>query len=284
MPGAAGDAGAAGAPGTAGTGSGRPSGPSAGCNADIPNEPLGKSVEHTMTVTVAPAYRPQYTMRKYYTTMPVGYQTTTPYPVVFWGPGCGATGPEGSSVTGASYINKILYVQMLSVTGCFQAGKQGTADSPDGPYFDQMLAEVEARYCIDKGKVYAAGTSSGAWMANFLACERGNVVRGTAADSGGLQHDHGTCTGGAAVMEMPGDTTSAIVNGFDIGVGPARDLFIMLNGCSATPMMTTFAKATNCKIYGGCASPVVWCDTGGSHQAGNGFIAESAWQFWNTLQ
>jgi hypothetical protein len=284
--GTGGTTGAGGTSGAAGATGGRPSGPSAGCTAEVPNEPIGKSVQHNMMVMVAPAYQPQYVMRKYYTTIPMGYNPdpANPYPVVFWGPGCGATGPEGSSVTGASYINKILYVQMLSVTGCFQAGKQGTADSPDGPYFDQMLAEVEQRYCIDKGKVFAAGTSSGAWMANFLACERGNVIRGTAADSGGLQHDHGTCTGGAAVMEMPGDTTSAIVNGFDIGAGPARDLFIMINGCSTMPMATSFAKATNCQIYGNCASPVVWCNTGGAHQAGNGFIAESAWQFWNTLK
>jgi hypothetical protein len=271
--------------GAAGMGGGR-SGPSAGCTAAVPNEPIGKFATHTMMVTVAPAYQPQYVMRKYYTTMPMGYNPdpNKPYPVIFWGPGCGATGPEGSTVSGASYINQILYVQMLSVTGCFQAGKQGTADSPDGPYFDQMLAEVEAHYCIDKGKVFAAGTSSGAWMANFLGCTRGNVIRGIAADSGGLQHDHGTCTGGAAAMEFPGDTTSAVVNGFDIGVGPARDLFIMLNGCSTTPVTMPFGKANNCQFYGNCANPVVFCNTGGSHQAGNSYIPDSAWQFWNTLK
>jgi hypothetical protein len=207
-----------------------------------------------------------------------------PYPVIFWGPGCGATGPEGSTVSGASYINQILYVQMLSVTGCFQAGKQGTADSPDGPYFDQMLAEVEAHYCVDKAKVFAAGTSSGSWMANFLGCTRGNVIRGIAADSGGLQHDHGTCTGGAAAMEFPGDSTDVQEGGFDIGVGPARDLFIMLNGCSTTPTTMAFGKANNCQFYGNCANPVAFCNTGGAHQSGNSFIPDSAWQFWNTLK
>src|SRR4029077_14792959 len=137
-----------------------------------------------------------------------------------------------------------LYVQMLSVTGCFQAGKSGTADSPEGPYFDQMLSEIEARYCIDKGKLFAAGTSSGAWLSNYLACARGNVLRGVAADSGGLQFDHGTCTGGAAVMEMPGDETTATVNGHEIGVANARDIFIMANGCSKTSTGTmTFGKA-----------------------------------------
>jgi poly(3-hydroxybutyrate) depolymerase len=290
--GAAGTTGAAGATGTAGTTgaagaagtTGGPSGPSAGCTADIPNEQIGKAIQHNMTVTVAPAYKAMYTSRKYFTTMPMKYDPTKPYPVVFWGPGCGATGSEGSSFTTGHFLTDILYVQLLSVTGCFQAGKQGTADSPDGPYFDQALAEVEAHYCVDKSKVFVAGTSSGAWLSNYLACARGNVIRGAAADSGGLQHDHGTCTGGAAVMEMPGDSTTTIEGGFDIGSGPARDLFIKLDACSMTATTMSFAMANNCQVYGACSSPVVWCDVGGAHQSGNQKIAESAWTFWNTLK
>jgi len=250
----------------------------------VPNEPIGKAVQHNMMVTVAAAYQPQYVMRKYFTTMPMNYDPTKPYPVVFWGPGCGATGSEGSSFTTGHFLTDIIYVQGVSITGCFQAGKQGTADSPDGPYFDQAIAEVEARYCVDKARIFAAGTSSGAWLSNYLACARGNVIRGVAADSGGLQHDHGTCTGGAAVMEMPGDSTSTPVGGFDIGSGPARDMFITLNGCSMTPTTMAFGKANTCQVYGNCASPVVWCNVGGAHQSGNQVIAESAWAFWNTLK
>ncbi len=262
----------------------RHSGPSAWCTLEAPTDPIGKATMHTLVVNVAPAYASNYTNRKYFTTLPMSFDPKKPYPVVFWGPGCGATGSEGSSFTSGHFLTDILYVQLLSVTGCFQAGKEGTADSPDGPYFDQVLAEVESKYCVDKGKLFAAGTSSGAWLSNYLACARGNVLRGTAADSGGLQQAHGTCTGGAAVMEMPGDSTTTIENGFDIGSGPARDLFIKLNGCSMTPTTMTFAKANNCQVYGGCDSPVVWCNVGGAHQSGNQVIAESAWTFWNTLK
>jgi hypothetical protein len=271
---------------TAGTNgaSGRPSGPSAGCTADPPTDAVGKQVLHTLMVNVAPKYAPASVNRKYYTTLPTGWVPTKPYPMVFFGPGCGATGPEGSSFTTGHFLTDIIYIELLSVTGCFQAGKQGTADSPDGPYFDQALAEVEAKYCVDKGKVFVAGTSSGAWLSNYLACARGNVVRGAAADSGGLQHDHGTCTGGAAVMEMPGDSTSINEGGFDIGSGPARDLFIKQNGCSMTPTTMAFGTAKTCQIYGGCDSPVVWCNVGGAHQSGAQVIAESAWAFWNTLK
>jgi hypothetical protein len=284
--GAAGVTGAAGSTATAGTSgaSGRPSGPSAACKLEAPFDPIGKAVVHNLVVSSVAAKYPTYVNRKYFTTLPMNYDPTKAYPMVFWGPGCGATSSEGSSFTTGHFLSDILYVQLLSVTGCFQAGHEGTADSPDGPYFDMVLADVEAKYCVDQAKVSVAGTSSGAWLSNYLACARGNVVRGAAADSGGLHHDHGTCTGGAAMMEMPGDSTTVNVGGFDIGAGQARDIFIKLNGCSMTPTTMTFGKANNCQVYGGCASPVVWCNVGGAHQSGNQVIAEAAWAFWNTLK
>jgi poly(3-hydroxybutyrate) depolymerase len=288
--------GTAGAIAITGAGGGRPSGPTAACNADAPADPIQKAVEHDLVVTVASKYMPAYVSRKYFTTLPMGFNPKTPYPVVFYGQGCGQTGSEGSSFTSGHFLTDIFYVQLIPAAvdgktvvpsdgspGCFQAGKQGFADSPDGPYFDQVLAEIEQKYCIDKGKLYVAGSSSGAWLSNYLACARGNVLRGAAADSGGLQHDHGTCTGGAAIMEMPGDTTSSLVGGFDIGVGPARDTFIATNGCSKTATAMTFGSG-NCQLYAGCDSPVVWCDVGGGHQSGQGVIAADAWAFWSTLK
>jgi polyhydroxybutyrate depolymerase len=288
--------GTAGATGSAGTGGARPSGPSAGCKASAPTDPLRKPVEHDMTVTVAAKYGAAYASRKYFTTLPMNWNPTNPYPIVFFGQGCGASGPEGSPFTGGHFVTDVIYVDMIPATvdgktvvpsdgapGCFQAGKQGLADSPDGPYFDKMLGEIEQEYCIDEGKVFVAGTSSGAWLSNYLACSRGNVIRGAAADSGGLQHDHGTCTGGAAMMEMPGDSASSIVGGFDIGVAPARDTFIMTNACSMTATTMKFGNSS-CQLYSGCGSPVAYCNVGGGHQSGLCCIGDAGWDFWMMLK
>ena len=293
---------AGGAGGTLGGGGttsagGRPSGPSAGCTKAPPDEALGSGVIHMLDVTgMAAVYAPGYTHRKYCTTMPKNYDPTKAYPVVFFGPGCGATACEGNAFTGRT---DVFIVQAIAgadakdanivpkngAPGCFQAGKEGSGDSPEGPYFDQVMAQVEANYCVDKGKVFAAGTSSGAWLSNYLACARGNVIRGTAADSGGLQFAHGTCTGGAAVMEFPGDSTNTKdQEGNEIGSAAARDMFVKLNGCSTTPTSMAFDKATTCQIYGGCDSPVVWCNVGGGHQSGNGYLSPSGWAFWSTLK
>ena len=282
---------------SAGGGGGRPSGPSAGCTKAPPSEAPGNAVIHSLDITGMDAkYTAGYTHRKYCTTIPKNYDPTKPYPVVFYGPGCGASACEGNSFQGRT---DIFIVQAIAgadakgdnlvpkgaAPGCFQAGTDSTVDSPEGPYFDQVMASVEATYCIDKGRIFAAGTSSGAWLSNYLACARGNVVRGTAADSGGLQFAHGTCTGGAAVMILPGDATTKSDNAKnEIGAAAARDLFIKTNGCSTTPTTMSFDKATNCQVYGGCDSPVVWCNVGGGHQSGNSFLSPSGWAFWSTLK
>jgi polyhydroxybutyrate depolymerase len=293
-----GTTGTGGATATGGTtgASGRASGPSAGCMKEVPNEPLGMSLLQMIDITgMAAKYVPGYTHRKYCTTIPKNYNATQPYPVVFYGPGCGATACEGSSFSGRTDIFLVQAIAGADAKGaniippngspgCFQAGKESNDDSPEGPYFDQVMNEVESKYCTDKGRIFAAGTSSGSWLSNYLACARGNRVRGTAADSGGLQFNHGTCTGGAAVMEMPGDSAmSKDQEGHEIGAALARDMFIQLNGCSTTPTMMTFGN-DNCQFYGGCASPVVWCNVGGSHQSGNGHLSPTGWAFWNTLK
>jgi poly(3-hydroxybutyrate) depolymerase len=264
--------------------------------ATVPNEPVGMSVLQTIDITgMAAKYVAGYTHRKYCTTMPKNYDPTKPYPVVFYGPGCGATACEGNSFSGRADIFLVQGIAGADAKGanivppngspgCFQAGKESNDDSPEGPYFDQVMNQVEAKYCTDRGRIFAAGTSSGAWLSNYLACARGNRIRGTASDSGGLQFNHGTCTGGAAVMEMPGDSTEVKdQEGHEIGAGLARDTFIMLNGCSMTPTTMTYGT-DSCQVYGNCTSPVVWCNVGGAHQSGNGHLSPTGWAFWSTLK
>jgi poly(3-hydroxybutyrate) depolymerase len=289
---ATGTAGTTGAAGS--TAGGRPSGRSAGCDMAPPaTEMSGKSVSHTITVTGMDPKYAAYVNRTYCTKMPTGYDPSKAYPVVFYGGGCGAFGCEGGGSFG-SRTDIILVEANISrantglvpegaAPGCFQMGRVTTPDSPEAFYFDQVMDQVEKMYCVDKGKVFVSGTSSGAWLSNTLACQRGNRVRGTAADSGGIGFDRGTCKPGTAVMIMPGDATNATQGGNAVGAAVARDLFIKLNGCSMTPTQMKFGNDT-CDVYGGCDSPVAWCNVGGGHQSGNGHLGPTGMAFWNTLK
>ena len=301
--GAAGTAGTAGAGGAVATGGttgagGHASGPSSGCNMAPPNDPLGTAVNHTITITgMAQEYVAGYADRTYCSTIPKGYDPTKPYPLVIYGPGCGGLTCEGGPFTGRTdifliqatkapkvYNGQVPPVPPAAAPGCFQTGVISTVDSPELNYFDQLVSEIESQYCIDKGRIFVAGSSSGGWFANYLGCARGNVIRGIAADSGGIPVARPACTGGAAAMEFPGDSAEKKDSmGNEIGVAVARDLFIKTNGCSMTPTQMKFGNDT-CDFYGGCSSPVVWCDTGGGHQAGLSHINPTGWPFWSSLQ
>ena len=85
-------------------------------------------------------------------------------------------------------------------------------------------------------------------------------------------------------MEMPCDSANTTDGpGNQIGAAVARDLFIKLNGCSMTPTSMKFGGDT-CDYYGGCDSPVVWCNVGGGHQCGNGHLSPTGWAFWSMLK
>jgi len=292
--GSGGAAGAAGTMGVAGAGGGLANtGPSSACGGPIAPDALVDPVRHDMMVTVAEQYRPTYEPRYYFTNLPETWDPTTPYPVIMYGNGCGQTQPEGGPFAGlAEYI----YVQLIPASvdgdtvvppggspGCFQAGRKGLPDSPDGPYFDQVLAEVAATYCIDLGQIYVAGWSSGSWLSNWLACSRGGVIRSTVAGSGGLFENHGPCTAGTAAMIFAGDAGSTTEDGFDIGAAYARDTLIETNGCDPTPTSMQFGAA-NCDYYGTCTgAPVAYCTDGGGHGGPLGFMKDSGLAFWATV-
>jgi hypothetical protein len=290
-----------GAVGTGGAtgGGGHSSGRSAGCDMAPPNDALGTAVNHTINITgLAQVYQAGYASRTYCSTIPKGYNPATAYPLVIYGPGCGGLACEGGPFSGRTdiilvqatkaplvYNQQVPPVPPAAAPGCFQTGVISTVDSPELNYFDQVVAEIESKLCVDKGKIFVAGSSSGGWFSNYLGCARGNVIRGIAPDSGGIPVAHPPCTGGAAAIEFPGDSASKTDSmGNQIGMTVARDLLIKANGCNMTPTPMKFANDT-CDFYGGCSSPVVWCGgVSGGHQAGLSHLNTTGWAFWQTLQ
>ena len=171
----AGTAGATGT-GTAGTGGGGhgPTGMSAGCGM-APADATGKFNHHTIMVTgVDPTVKPatggaSWTMRDYYLDLPAGYDGSKPFPIIFGGGGCGGalvTNGQGGgfAVLPANNTQAIQvglsYVWPQGGGACFA---DDGANTPDLPYFDSVLAQIEANYCVDKAKVFMGGYSSGGW-------------------------------------------------------------------------------------------------------------------------
>ena len=286
--GAGGSSGAGGAGGVvvgAGGASGKPSGMSAGCGKTV-SEPAGKWTTHDTMVTVDAKFAAQ-NKRRYFTNPPKTYDPMTAWPLTLWGNGCGTgSTAEGELLMGGPASTSSVQVQLLAFKGCFSAGPDGdNADSPELPYFDQVLAEVEAEYCIDKSKIFLAGYSSGGWFSGLMSCNRANVLGGVGWAAAGLQLNHDPCTGQAAGIIVRGQA--------DPGTPEAQTLalvnsLVMRNGCSMSTMpWDPGEKAFNsgpCVEYQGCQAgfPVVYCAVPGGHTDGGSITSQGFWKFWTS--
>jgi polyhydroxybutyrate depolymerase len=215
--------------------------------------------------------------RAYYVRLPSGYDPAHQYPLVFQLHGCFSgenrqinnVPVEGQSGTEA------IHVRGKAATDCWDTSATG----PDVPYFDYVLAAVEATYCVDADRRFLSGYSSGAFMAHRLGCIRGDVIRGIATIAGGFP-------GSACV----GDVAALMIHDFDdqtvriVPVGyPTRDQWIARNHCDS---MYTATSDPPCIAYDGCdvGNPVVWCETTmQDHSRQDGLAAPIFWHFLSSL-
>jgi poly(3-hydroxybutyrate) depolymerase len=295
----AGAAGATGTGGSAGGGKG-PTGMSAGCGTPA-MDPTGTFVHHTIAVTgVASTVKPatggaSWTMRDYYIQLPTGYDPAKPYPVLFGGGGCGGnlvTNGQGGGFTvlGGKQMEAIQigmsYVWPVNGGACFD---DNGSDTPDLPYFDSMLAEIEKNYCVDKGKVFVGGYSSGGWEAYMLGLARGGVVRGISPAAGGLRMSRppGSNIPIAALLLTGGADNTNPATG-PTGSDLAMNLILQINGCTGTDKVAWETPCTGCGCsrYTGCpaAFPVVRCyPPGQGHTDGGGAFKTAIWATWMSL-
>lgn len=267
--------------------------PTAGCMAPDPGEEPQKWLEHDIDVANLPAeQQAMFGARRYFVRLPVAYDHTKHYPVVFYGPGCGASNVEATPMMD-QIKNDAIHVFLLQKSNCFSTGSY---PSPEVPYFTQALDEVQAKYCTDASRVFVSGYSSGAWLSNVIACAMGTRVRGIGTAAGGLRKeiiDGYKCSGtmgapaagifytGQNDMENPADRKDA--NGFQIGVIGARDRLIASNGCD--PMGSEpYPDNAICTMWKkGCPNnPVLYCiGPGDGHGKGDGKFNVSNKAFWD---
>jgi hypothetical protein len=269
------------------TGTGLPR-KSAGCGKVVADSPTAWTT-HDIMVTVDPQFAPLFTQRRYFTRPPPNYDANKAYPLTIWGQGCGQTVAETTPITQGPGAAASIQVQMLAKKPCYSAGPDGdNANSPELPYFDLVLAQAEAEFCIDETKVFMGGYSSGGWFTSLISCTRTNVVRGVAWVAAGLQLNHAPCAGPVAALVTVGSADPGTPMAQAIA---GRDSIIMRNGCGTTtvpwdPGETTF-DSSSCVSYQGCMPgyPVVWCLTPGGHSNGlnTGLSSKGFWKLWSSL-
>jgi poly(3-hydroxybutyrate) depolymerase len=280
-----------------------PKGRSAGCGKPpATGDTPGRFVKRNITVTgVDPAVKPataggSWTNRVYYLDLPTGYDPSVSYPLLFGGAGCGGAlttnGDNGGFPVLPANNQQAIQIGLSYVWpegggACFY---DNGANTPDLPYFDSVLAEVEANYCVDRGKIFVGGFSSGGWLAYMLGLARGGIVRGISPAAGGLRPEGSRPPASkqpfAALLLTGADDTTNPATG-PTGSDAARDLILSINGCQGTDTVD-WPTCTNCGCvkYTGCpaAYPVIRCRPAGQgHSDGGGAFKSAIWSVWSTL-
>jgi poly(3-hydroxybutyrate) depolymerase len=302
----------AGEPGSSLDAGGTSKGHSAGCGKAPPSTSSNWAKHDLMVTGVAQRFLPggtkygvqqgyDFTHRNYFLRLPTNYDANKPYPLVISAGGCGATNGISGDNGGSNPLPEkqavalqvgLSYVYPNGAGACFA---DGSADTPDLPYFDAVLAELDAAYCFDRERVFVSGFSSGAWESYMLSCARAGVIRAIGTQAGGLRKERPPCSNAkiAAFLTAGVNDDNPISNvdssGFDTGSQAARDVILKTNGCATRdtePYVSAEAPADwHCLRYTSCPAdyPVIWCAItadGGKHGAGSN---KAFWPFWSAL-
>jgi len=266
-------AGSSGVAGGAGSGSGGASSavPSAGCGIR-PEQPLGSWSER-------PKLRVNDEDRQWWVWLPIGYEPTRAYPVIFTFHGCG--GPSNFIPMQQKTGSDAIVVRGTGADdGCWTYGAEGD----DVKFFDAMLVALQDQYCTDISRVFAMGYSSGGWMTNTLECSRGDKLRATGTLSGGRAGNGTNCKGkfARATVHDLNDPT----NPFDKqGASQELDRVLAQNHCK-TDVLPVMELPVPCARYQGCDAgfPVIACRTDGQgHNRQDALAMESFWKLFSSL-
>lgn len=224
--------------------------------------------------------------RSYTLVVGAAYAPATSHPLIYVLHGHGGSGAQArASIDLERPSNgKAIFVYPDGLNGGWDLDSAASKNGDVG-LFDASLAQIQSDYCVDLHRVFVAGFSNGAYMANQLACRRADRVRAVATHSGGGPYDttadakyddHGelVCSGkpaGALVLHGTADGTVAPSEG-----QKSITHWVAANHCGATP-----AKSGACATYPGCVNPVVACKIQGLGHSVWPEAPARIWQFFD---
>lgn len=261
-------------PGARGTGGGHVSGPSSGCRV-VPAAPVGTTDERISSAGQE---------RSYQQVVPVGYDGSTPMPLVLGLHSLTVDYHVVAAMSGFLDEEQRRPFVAVSPSGRLNAAGQPywnaapVPDNGDVVFLTDLLDHLEATLCIDTGRVFAVGMSNGAQMSSLLACRLGRRVDGIAAISG-VEFDE-PCPGppvpviafhGAEDPIVPyagGGLNSVAIAAQNlyrgsppagittpIGVDESMRRWAEHNGCDAKPSEERVAAEVRKRTWVGCDAP-----------------------------
>jgi polyhydroxybutyrate depolymerase len=205
----------------------------------------------------------------------VGYTSSARTPLVLYFHGAGGSAAGANATSGWSELADrdgflVVYPQGLAFGrgGPAAWASAGPIDYgiDDLAFVRAVLGQVEGRYCVARGAVFAAGMSSGGGMAGYLACALSGQVAAVAPVAG----NHYTLTKlgchprrPVALLEVHGAADAVVpYRGIPASLDPGWPLppiptwvsaWAHLDHCRLRPVASTPAARETLFAYPGCA-------------------------------
>jgi polyhydroxybutyrate depolymerase len=222
--------------------------------------------------------------------VPSGYQPKTAYPVVF---GLHGNGGNANAVRASLDLERhakgqAIFVYPEGIGGGWDLDNEASKNR-DVALFDAILLSLHQSLCVDERRIFVTGFSNGAYMANQLACRRGERIRAVATHAGGGPYENtGATYDDHGHLVCPGKAVAAlVVHGSSDGtVAPSEgqksiDHWSSANRCSGG---SSPSGPSACVSMNGCVQPVVACKVPG---LGHGMWPEGkrmTWSFFDSLR
>jgi poly(3-hydroxybutyrate) depolymerase len=243
----------------------------------------------------------------YIVSLPAEYDKIKPYPLgfAFHGRNRNHENCQESDCAGFQSVMKdeavLVYMQSLrEPLDAETSGWESAAEREDNAkFFELVLAELKANYCVDERRVFAAGTSSGASFSNLLGCRYGDQLLALAPVAGGLPESK-DCKGAPAAVVIHGidDPQVPLTAGeaalhnhvarakcADSTVPPLANMHAEIRAKRDAKPSVEDAK---CVDYQGCAaaSPIRWCEHsyGGYDGSTHGWPAVGGRLIWDFVK
>jgi polyhydroxybutyrate depolymerase len=215
-------------------------------------------------------------LRTYVLSVPEGYSSETPYPIVFAWHGLGGSGSNARRYFGleqaAGEAAVIVYPDGLPLES--YEGRPGWDLSPNGydiDFFDSLYLQLTESLCIDTDRVFSTGHSFGGYMSNFVGCNRSEIHSAIAPVAGG--GPYGNCASQISAMIVHGTRDDVVL----LAEGQSSlAKWAQINECTDGFSSTS---SEHCVAYEGCSRDVHWCEHGGVHEW-PGFAGETIWAFF----
>jgi polyhydroxybutyrate depolymerase len=213
--------------------------------------------------------------------VPDGYAPSRPYPVVFVLHGGGGSAALARTQTDLERVaaGRAIFVYPHAGSGTWDLDTPA-ATNPDVALFDAVLLFLHNSLCVDERRVFVTGFSNGAYMANQLACRRGDRIRAVVTHAGGGPYELSGSYDAQGHLVCPGKAVAAlVVHGTADGtVAPSEgqkslDHWAYANRCSGG----FDPSPPPCAWLHGCVQPVGACRVPG---LGHGLWKEAGHVTW----